>query len=87
MERDRKARDRVSLYASVTQKVISELEMGRLPWVQPWEAGGVPCDLPRNATSGRAYSGINVLILWAAVMEGGCGRAASSSPIFRGPPS
>lgn len=27
--------------------------------------------MPHNAASGRSYSGINVLILWAAVVEGG----------------
>jgi hypothetical protein len=30
-----------------------------MPWVQPWEARGGGCDLPRNAGTGRAYSGIN----------------------------
>jgi len=27
--------------------------------------------LPRNTISGRAYSGINMLILWGAVINGG----------------
>lgn len=58
-----------SLYAAVTQKVIAELEQGRMPWMQPWEARGGGCDLPRNAGTGRAYSGINVLILWHEGME------------------
>ena len=60
------------IYAEVTARIIAELEEGRLPWVQPWgRAGTTSPGLPRNAISDRAYSGINVLILWGAVMEHG----------------
>ena len=63
---------RASLYDSVTSRIISELEAGRLPWVQTWErSGGASASLPHNACSGRAYSGINILILWGAVIEAG----------------
>jgi antirestriction protein ArdC len=62
--------NRASLYAEVTSRVIAELEQGRLPWVQPWDAAACGCGMPANAVSGRRYSGINVLILWAAVIEG-----------------
>ncbi len=62
--------DRASLYAEVTARVIAELEAGRLPWVQPWDAASCGCTMPHNAGTGRRYSGINVLILWAAVIEG-----------------
>ena len=62
---------RQSLYAEVTAQVIAELEEGRLPWVQPWDSTACGCTMPHNATSGRSYSGINVLILWAAVIRGG----------------
>ncbi|UZK70950.1 ArdC-like ssDNA-binding domain-containing protein [Sphingomonas sp. S1-29] len=48
------------------------LILGRVPWVQPWgRAGGAAPGLPRNALSARSYSGINVLILWGAVIEHG----------------
>jgi antirestriction protein ArdC len=62
---------RQSLYAEVTSRVIAELEEGRLPWVQPWDSAACGCTMPHNAGSGRSYSGINILILWAAVIEGG----------------
>jgi antirestriction protein ArdC len=62
---------RGSLYAEVTARVIAELEQGRLPWVQPWDSAACGCTMPANATSGRRYSGINVLILWGAVIERG----------------
>ncbi|TIU35253.1 MAG: DUF1738 domain-containing protein [Mesorhizobium sp.] len=64
---------RSNLYDEITDKIIKELEAGRLPWVQPWgsAAAKAPLALPRNASTGRAYSGINVLILWGAVVERG----------------
>jgi antirestriction protein ArdC len=73
---DRHARagaDRTSLYDDITNKIIAELEAGRVPWVQPWgtAAAKAPLAMPANAATGRAYSGINVLILWGAVIEHG----------------
>jgi antirestriction protein ArdC len=63
--------DRTSLYQEITDKIIAELEQGRLPWVQPWGGVSAPLGLPRNAATGRSYSGINILILWCAVAERG----------------
>jgi len=60
---------RVTVYDEVTQRIIAELEAGTVPWVKPWGsvAAGSP-GLPVNASTGRAYSGINILILWGAVI-------------------
>ncbi|TPM89661.1 MULTISPECIES: zincin-like metallopeptidase domain-containing protein [unclassified Mesorhizobium] len=65
--------DRASLYDDITNKIIAELEAGRFPWVQPWGTTATKASLamPANAATGRAYSGINVLILWGAVVEHG----------------
>ncbi len=76
--------ERASLYDEVTTRIIAQLEEGCVPWVQPWGSpvpggdgisrnggggGGVPAPgLPRNALTRRTYSGINVLILWGAVI-------------------
>ena len=64
---------RASLYDEITGKIIAELEAGRVPWVQPWgtAAAKAPLAMPRNAATGRHYSGINVLILWGAVIQHG----------------
>ena len=63
---------RASLYDDVTNRIIAELEAGRVPWVQPWGrvegGGGTAPGLPRNALTGQNYSGVNVLILWGAVI-------------------
>jgi antirestriction protein ArdC len=65
--------DRPTLYQEVTDKIIAELEAGRVPWVQPWGTPGIDASLglPQNAATGRKYSGINILILWGAVIEHG----------------
>ena len=62
---------RASLYDEVTARVVAELEAGRFPWVQPWDSAAAAPGLPRNAASNRAYSGINVLILWGEVIARG----------------
>jgi antirestriction protein ArdC len=69
----RTGQDRASLYQEITDKIIAELEAGRLPWVQPWgtAAAKAPLDMPKNAATQRRYSGVNVLILWGAVIEHG----------------
>jgi antirestriction protein ArdC len=65
--------DRPSLYDEITTRIISELEAGRVPWVQPWGTAAAKAQLamPKNGATGRSYSGINVLILWGAVIEYG----------------
>ena len=71
--RARAGNDRASLCTEITDKIIAELEAGRIPWVQPWGTAAIkaPLAMPRNAATQRRYSGINVLILWGAVIEGG----------------
>lgn len=67
------AGDRADLYTEITDKIIAELEAGRVPWIQPWGTAAIkaPLAMPRNASTQRGYSGINVLILWGAVIEQG----------------
>src|SRR5690349_23553157 len=64
--RARAGRDRTSLYQEITDKIIAELEAGRVPWVQPWGTATAKASLtmPKNAATHRHYSGLNVLILW-----------------------
>lgn len=68
-----RGQDRANLYQKITDKIVTELEAGRVPWVQPWGAPAVttPLAMPKNAVTGRRYSGVNVLILWSAVIERG----------------
>jgi antirestriction protein ArdC len=71
--RKRSGGDRTNFYDDITNKIIAELEKGRFPWVQPWDTPSTKAQLalPKNASTNRAYSGINVLILWGEVIEKG----------------
>ena len=53
-------------YAIVTEKIVSLLEQGIVPWRRPWASTG----LPRNLVSKKPYRGINILSLWAAAERG-----------------
>lgn len=68
---NRPATDRVNLYQQITDRIIAELEAGRVPWVQPWGTAHAAVGMPHNAVSNRQYSGINILTLWNAVVERG----------------
>jgi len=65
--------DRTNFYDDITNKIIGELQQGRVPWVQPWGTAATKAQLamPKNASTSRTYSGINVLILWGAVIQHG----------------
>ena len=65
------ANERTNVYQDITDAILADLERGCAPWAQPWDsaAGAVPLTLPRNASTQRAYSGINILTLWSAVAK------------------
>ncbi|GBQ25783.1 ArdC family protein [Gluconacetobacter sacchari] len=69
----RSSGERADIYQEVTDRIVAELENGRLPWVQPWSNTVAAPSVPRNATTGRRYSGINVLLLWGSLQQ--CGFA------------
>ena len=65
--------ERTNFYDDITSKIIAELQEGRVPWVQPWGTAATKAQLamPKNAATDCTYSGINVLILWGAVIQHG----------------
>ncbi|MBV1702875.1 MAG: DUF1738 domain-containing protein [Hyphomicrobiales bacterium] len=68
----RPAAERASIYHDITQGILAQLEAGTVPWVQPWTSRGASSlGLPVNALSKRAYSGINILILWRSAATNG----------------
>jgi len=73
MQRDQQAGSakRTSFYQEITDRIVAELEQGRVPWVQPWGAVKTALGLPQNAATGRSYTGINILILWDAAIARG----------------
>jgi antirestriction protein ArdC len=69
----RTGESRANLYDEITDKIIAELEAGRVPWVQPWgtAAAKAPLAMPKNASTDRFYSGVNILLLWGSTIENG----------------
>jgi antirestriction protein ArdC len=52
--------NRSEIQEQVTNLIIKELEAGNVPWHKGWSTAGF---MPSNIVSGKAYSGINALIL------------------------
>jgi antirestriction protein ArdC len=57
----------MNLYEEITMKVIHAMKCGVMPWCRPYgekRVGSAPLlTLPRNAKTGKAYKGINVMLL------------------------
>jgi antirestriction protein ArdC len=77
-------------YAIVTERIISLLETGVVPWRKPWTSTG----LPRNLITKKPYRGINYFLLsaskfvspfWLTMRQanqlGGCIRKGEESTI------
>jgi antirestriction protein ArdC len=62
--------DRSEIEAKVTDAIIARLEAGVAPWTKPWTTSGW---LPTSLSSGKAYRGINPLILSSVAAEKGYG--------------
>lgn len=63
---------KADVYTRVTDTILSALEKGTRPWMQPWNAehaaGAISRPLRHN---GLPYQGINVLMLWGKAIEKG----------------
>lgn len=59
------------IYQETTDRIVAQLDAGIVPWVCPWDKSGAPLGVPRNGSSLRPYSGINILLLWLAAGDNG----------------
>lgn len=62
-----KTNNRPSIYQTVTDRIVSSLTAGVIPWEKPWKSprftGG---PFPHNFFTGKPYRGINVMLLWSS---------------------
>jgi antirestriction protein ArdC len=63
------------MHREITDKILAMLKTGVAPWRKPWSErvqahGSV---MPRNAITGRFYSGANVILLWSHAEVNGWG--------------
>ena len=49
------------VYQIITDRIVSQLENGVVPWHKPWKAG--KHGWPKNLVSKRDYRGVNVFLL------------------------
>jgi antirestriction protein ArdC len=56
------------IYTEVTNRIITALEAGTPPWIQPWSDHTA---LPSNLATGKPYRGINILMLSIEAMSQG----------------
>jgi antirestriction protein ArdC len=63
---------KADIYQRITDQIVSELEKGVKPWLQPWNADHAGGRITRPLRAGGIpYRGINVLMLWSAAMDKG----------------
>lgn len=55
-----------TIYDTVTESIIRQLEAGAGEWRMPWHGKGAALGVPFNASTGNGYQGANVLVLWGA---------------------
>ncbi len=60
--------NKADVYEKITATIIDAIENGCGSYEMPWNTFGA---LPANASSGRPYRGINVLVLWATAAKYG----------------
>lgn len=58
---------KTDVYQMVKDCIIEVLEMG----VKPWVRNGAAAGLPANFSTGTAYSGINIMLLWSNAAKQG----------------
>ena len=52
-----KKKDKIDVYQQLTDKIVSKLEQGEIPWKKPWKS--VQFGLPQNFISKKVYKGCN----------------------------
>lgn len=65
MDSQNKTSEKIDVYQLVTDRIISLLEAGTVPWQKPWNDVGVPM----NLISKRPYRGINLWLLLSLPYE------------------
>ena len=51
----------MTIYETVTNRILSQLSAGQVPWRKTWKTG-----LPKSLSTGKEYRGVNILVLGSA---------------------
>ena len=69
----------MTIYETVTTRILTQLSAGQVPWRKTWKTG-----LPKSLATGKEYRGVNILVLgsaeytsryWMTFREAQIGRA------------
>ena len=66
-----KTRSKTDVYQTVTNSIIEALERGVKPWVCPWKRNGAASGIPSNFSTGKAYTGMNIMLMWCSAAKHG----------------
>ena len=53
-------------YERKTAEIVASMEKGQKEFQMPWHQNAT--HIPKNASTGKRYRGINILALWATAM-------------------
>lgn len=56
----------LDVHQTITDSIVASIEAGAGDPSMPWHRSGMATLLPKNAATGNAYQGINVVSLWVA---------------------
>lgn len=59
------------IHTEITDEIIAAIEAGAGGFTVPWRCPAVASGPPRNAVTGRPYSGVNMLLLMCVTMRSG----------------
>ncbi|HTU44886.1 MAG TPA: zincin-like metallopeptidase domain-containing protein [Bryobacteraceae bacterium] len=64
--------EKADVYTRITNRIITDLEQGVRPWMQPWNSEKAGARILRPLRhNGVPYRGINIVMLWAESIERG----------------
>lgn len=67
-----KSKEKQDVYATITNKIIADLEKGQLTWRKPWSSEHLAENVCRPLRwNDVPYTGINTIFLWATAAEKG----------------
>jgi len=70
-----------TIFERVTRQIIDSIEAGATEFRMPWHVDSAALFYPRNALSGRAYRGVNILTLWLGARS--CGFPSGKWATYR----
>ncbi|MGR6771468.1 ArdC family protein [Pectobacterium brasiliense] len=67
------SKTKTDIYQTIAYSVITALEAGVKPWTCPWQRVPGMSGLRSNYSTGIAYSGMNIMLLWCSASKQGFG--------------